>query len=164
MRYFDIKLRAKNDENQLTCCYLTSAESEAELLKKKLSCIEQGTQLDDYFDETEELTALQAIDMAIRHFKEIIIRTYKEDHLGLNVSSIRESLDVLKRELTDDEMFSALLENNLRMVTTRVLMKKYDLSKISAEKFFAVVDGLINSQNEQESSKILSTLKTKKRG
>ena len=35
MRYFNIKMNLKNDENQLTICYLTSVENDAELQAKK---------------------------------------------------------------------------------------------------------------------------------
>ena len=164
MKYFDIKMRAKNDENQLTCYYLTSVKNDAELMSKKLRCIEKGQSLKDYYDETEELTVQQAIDKAEEHFKSIITRNYKEDHLGLNDRPLIESVDLLKRDLTDDEMFAALLENNLRMVTIRTIMKKYDISKISAERFFNIVDELNNSKNEEESNKILAKLKIKKRG
>ena len=164
MRYFDIKMRAKKDENQLTCCYLTFVENDDELMSKKLSCIEKDKSLNDYYDETEELTAKQAVDKAMEHFKSIITRNYKEEHLGLSDRPLRESLDLLKRDLTDDEMFAALLENNLRMVTIKTILKKYDISKISAEKFFNIVNELNNSKNEEESNKILAKLKMKKRG
>jgi Ca2+-binding EF-hand superfamily protein len=43
-------------------------------------------------------------------------------------------------------------------------MKKYDIGKISAERFFNIVDELNNSKNEEESNKILAKLKIKKRG
>lgn len=162
MRYFDIKMRAKNDENQLTCCYLTTAENEIELMDKKLTCIEKGKSIDDYYDETEELTGKQAIEKAKRHFNDIITRTYKEEHLGLNDRPIRESLDLLKRDLTEEEMFNALLENNLRMIAIKTIMKKYDMSKVSAEDFFKIIKDLNSSKNEKETNEILSKLKIKK--
>ena len=99
-------------------------------MDKKLTCIEKGKSIDDYYDETEELTGKQAIEKAKRHFNDIITRTYKEEHLGLNDRPIRESLDLLKRDLTDEEMFNALLENNLRMFAIKTIMKKYDMSKV----------------------------------
>jgi hypothetical protein len=42
------------------------------------------------------------------------------------------------------------------------VIKKYDLSKISAEKFFKIINDLNNSKNEQENKEILSKLKIKK--
>ena len=164
MRYFDIKLRLKNDKNQLTCCYLTSANSEQELLSKKMSCIEKETRIDDYYDETEEINLEQAIERATSYFKWVITRKYKEEHLGLNERPIKEELNLLKRDLTKEEYFDALRENSARLLTVDTLIKNYDISKISAKKFFEIVDELINSKNEEENKKILSKLKIKKWG
>ena len=80
----------------------------------------------------------------------------------METNNVEESLDLLKRDLTDEEMFNALLENNLRMIAIKTIMKKYDMSKVSAEDFFKIIKDLNSSKNEKETNEILSKLKIKK--
>lgn len=161
MRYFNIKMKLKNDENQLTTCYLTSVENDAELQAKKVSCLNDGESLSNYDDETQELTPQQAVAEAKHLFEKSLTRIYKEDHLGLRDRPVKDVLDLLKRDLSDDELFNAITEHHNKTLTIRRLDRVYDLGKISAKEFLELVDKLINEKDIKKSEKYLSKL-TKK--
>lgn len=161
MRYFNIKMKLKNDENQLTICYLTSVENDAELQAKKVSLLNEGESLSNYDDETQELTPQQAVVEAKHLFEMSLTRIYKEDHLGLRDRPVKDVLDLLKRDLSDDEMFNAIIEHHNKTLTIRRLDSVYDLGKISAKEFLELVDKLINEKDIKKSEIYLSKL-TKK--
>lgn len=161
MRYFNIKMKLKNDENQLTICYLTSVENDAELQAKKVSFLNDSESLSNYDDETQELTPQQAVAEAKYLFEKSLTRIYKEDHLGLKDQPVKDVLDLLKRDLSDGEMFNAIIEHHNKTLTIRRLDRDYDLGKISAKEFLELVDKLINEKDIKKSEKYLSKL-TKK--
>ena len=136
MRYFDIKLRAKNDENQLTCCYLTTAENEIELMDKKLTCIEKGKSIDDYYDETEELTGKQAIEKAKGKIMPVVENADTDGYLGARIlkDKITWAHSIYFRALTalydatgDENILDALKNHYLRAPLKDVFEKQKNI-------------------------------------